>query len=331
MAEPVRWGVLGCAAIAINRVIPGMRMTDTAILTGIASRTLDKAQATAAQLDIPAAYGSYEELLADPEIEAVYIPLPNGYHAEWSIKALRAGKHVLCEKPLTMNAAEARQVQAVRDETGLHCLEAFAYRFNPIVAEAFRIARSGALGDLRFMHTVTVFRLDPLDPANVRLQADIGGGALYDVGCYALNAQRMLAGREPLTAWATMTWSDRFDVDMAGTAMLDFGDGLLGTVQWGFNASFGGPLSVVGDKGRLTSLYGWSPPPGAPSLLLMTAEGTEEIRVGRRNDYMGEVEDLSLAIRGVRPPTYAWEPLDANMRVIDACYASFKSGRAERV
>ena len=331
MTEPVRWGVMGCAAIAINRVIPGMRMTDTAVLTAIASRSLDKAQATAAQLDVPAAYGSYEELLADPEIEAVYIPLPNGLHAEWSIQALRAGKHVLCEKPLTMDAAEAREVQAVRDETGLYMLEAFAYRFNPVVAEAFRIARSGALGKLSFLHTVTTFKLDPLDPANVRLQADIGGGALYDVGCYAINAQRMLAGREPLTAWAHMNWSERFDVDLSGTAMLDFGAGLLGTVQWGFNASFGGPLSVVGDKGRLASLSGWHAPKGAPALLLITAEGTQEIYVEPANDYMGEVEDLSLAIRGVRPPAYAWEPLDANMRVIDACYASFKSGRAENV
>jgi predicted dehydrogenase len=181
------------------------------------------------------------------------------------------------------------------------------------------------------MHTVTTFTLDPLDPANVRLQAGIGGGALYDVGCYAINAQRMLAGREPLTAQANMTWSERFDVDMAGTAMLDFGQGLLGTVQWGFNASYGGPISVVGDKGRLAGTYGWNPPEGAPAMLLMTAEGTKEIHVERANDYMGEVHDLSLAIRGVRPPTYEWEPLDANMRVLDACYASFKSGRAEKV
>jgi predicted dehydrogenase len=165
----------------------------------------------------------------------------------------------------------------------------------------------------------------------VRLQADIGGGALYDVGCYALNAQRMLSGREPLTAWANMNWSERFDVDLSGTAMLDFGDGLLGTVQWGFNVSFGGPLSVVGDKGRLTSLTGWHPPEGAPALLLMTAEGTKEIYVEPDNDYKGEVEDLSLAIRGVRPPRYEWEPLDANMRVIDACYASFQSGKPEKV
>ena len=331
MTKPVRWGVLGCAAIAINRVIPGMRQAEGAVLAAVASRTLDKAQEVAAQFGAPKAYGSYEDLLADPEIEVVYIPLPNGLHADWSIRALRAGKHVLCEKPLTLNAAEAREVQAVRDETGLYCLEAFAYRFNPLVVEAFRIARSGVLGELRFMHTVSTFQMDTLDPANVRLRADIGGGALYDMGCYAINAQRMLAGREPLSAWATMAWSERFDVDMAGTAMLDFGGGLLGTIQWGFNASYGGPFSVVGDKGRLTGTYGWNPPPGGPAMLLMTAEGTEEIRVERANDYTGEVQDLSLAIRGVRPPTYAWEPLEANMRVLDACYASFRSGKAEKV
>jgi xylose dehydrogenase (NAD/NADP) len=344
MTKPVRWGVLGCAAIAINRVIPGMRKAEGATLAAVASRTLGKAQEVAARFGAvsdpgaPKAYGSYEDLLADPEIEAVYIPLPNGLHAEWSIRALRAGKHVLCEKPLTLNAAEAREVQAVRDQTGLYCLEAFAYRFNPVVAEAFRIARSGVLGELRFMHTVSTFKMDTLDPANVRLRADIGGGALYDMGCYAINAQRMLAargeplaGREPLTAWATMAWSERFDVDMAGTAMLDFGDGLLGTIQWGFNASYGGPFSVVGDKGRLTGTYGWNPPPGDPAMLLMVGSETQEITVERANDYTGEVQDLSLAIRGVRPPTYEWEPLDANMRVLDACYASFRSGKAEQV
>ncbi len=332
MTEPVRWGVLGCAAIAVNRVIPGMADARLTTLTAVASRSLDKALGVAEQTGAAKAYGSYEALLADPEIEAVYIPLPNGLHAEWSIKALRAGKHVLCEKPLTMNAIEAREVQAVRDETGLFCLEAFAYRFNPAVAKAFDIARSGVLGDLRFMHTVSTFLMGTPDPENVRLRADIGGGALYDMGCYALNAQRMMAGREPLTAWATMMWSERFDVDMAGTAMLDFGDGLLGTVQWGFNAPYGGPFSVVGEKGRLTGPYGWGAPQGEPAMLLQRTGGdTEEIFVERRNDYTGEVQDLSEAIRGEHAPRYAWEPLDANMRVIDACYRSHRTGQAEQV
>lgn len=329
--QAVRWGVIGCAAIAVNRVMGAMPDAKLTQLVAVASRSLDRAREVAAQFDLPKAYGSYDELLADPEIEAVYIPLPNGLHAEWSIKALRAGKHVLCEKPLAMDAEEARQIQAVRDETGLICLEAFAYRFNPVVAEAFQIANSGELGELRFMHTVSTYLMETHDPENVRLQADIGGGALYDMGCYAINAQRMMAGREPLTAWATMQWSERFDVDMAGTAMLDFGDGLLGTVQWGFNAPYGGPFSVVGERGRLTGTYGWGPPVDQPAMILQVDGKHEEIYVKRANDYTGEVEDLSKAIRGLHAPAYAWEPLDANMRVIDACYASYNSGRAEKV
>ncbi len=332
MTEPVRWGVLGCAKIAIERVIPAMPDANVTTLAAVASRSLEKAQGVAAQFDVPKAYGSYEELLADPEIEAVYIPLPNGLHAEWSIKALRAGKHVLCEKPLTMDATEARKVQAARDETGLYCLEAFAYRFNPVVAKAFEIAQSGVLGDLRFMHTVSTFLMaPPYDPANVRLRADIGGGALYDMGCYAINAQRMLAGREPRSAWATMTWSERFDVDMSGTAILDFSDDLRGTIQWGFNAPYGGPFSVVGEAGRLTGTYGWGPPAGEPAMVLEVDGQVEEIVVEPANDYTGEVEDLSEGVRGIAEPAYAWEPLEANMRVLDACYRSHRTGEVEGV
>jgi predicted dehydrogenase len=300
-------------------------------LTAVSSRTLAKAQDAAARFDIPKAYGSYDDLLADPDIEVVYIPLPNGFHAEWSIKAMQAGKHVLCEKPLTMNAKEARQVQAVRDETGLFCLEAFASRFNPAFVKAVEISQSGVLGALRFMHTISTYYMHPQDPSNVRLKANIGGGALYDMGCYAINAQRMLAGREPQSAWATMEWSERFDVDMAGTAMLDFGSGLLGTIQWGFNAPHGGPLSVLGVEGKLTGPYGWGALEGKPALLLTIKGKTEEIHTGQANGYVGEFQDMSEAIRGLHKPVYEWEPLDANMRVIDACYKSHKSGNAENV
>ena len=331
MNNSVNWGVLGCASIAINRVIPGMANARLTTLGAVASRTLSKAEAVAAQFDVPKAYGSYDALLADPEIEAVYIPLPNGFHAEWSIKAMRAGKHVLCEKPLAMDAAEAREIQAVRDETGMFCIEAFAYRFNPVVARAFEIARSGVLGELRFLHTVSNYLMaEPYDPANVRLRAKIGGGALYDMGCYAVNAQRMLAGREPLMVSAMMQWSAEFDVDMAGTAMLDFGGGLRGTIQWGFTAP-SGPFSVIGERGRLTGTYGWGPPEGKPAMVLMTGGKTEEIFVGRANDHTGVVQDVSEAVRGVHEPVYAWEPLDVNMRVIDACYRSYHTGVAQQV
>jgi len=332
MVDKVRWGVMGCASIADWGVLPGLRMCDLATLTAVASRSLPKAEAFGAKQGAQKAYGSYEELLADPENEVVYIPLPNGIHAEWSIKAMQAGKDVLCEKPIAMNAAEARQIEAVRQETGRLCIEAFAYRFNPVVAKAIEVAGSGVLGDLRFITTSTSFFMAEPDASNVRLMAGFGGGALYDVGCYAINAQRMLAGREPLTAWADMTWSDEFDVDVNGTAMLDFGDGLRGTFSWGFETSYGSPPSVSGTEGALVMPFGWGSPDDRPQLLLHTGDKVEEIHVDMVLDYYGEVQDMSEALRGMaNRPRYVDEPLESNMRVIDACYKSFASGKPETV
>jgi predicted dehydrogenase len=322
---------MGGARVARRRVIPAIQQVEQAALAAVASRDLDKARQLAAQFGAPAAYGSYQALLDDPQVEVVYIPLPNHLHAEWSIRALRANKHVLCEKPLTMDAAEARRVQAARDETGLYCLEAFAYRFNPVVAKAFEIARSGVLGEPRHIHTAMSFLMDPIDPDNLRMKPEMGGGALYDVGCYAINAQRMLAGREPLTAWATMEWSEPYGVDMSGTATLDFGSGLRGTVHWGYDAAYGAPLVMVGTAARLTAPHGWRPPAGQPALWVDVGDETTAIHVERVDDYVGEVRDLCLAVRGEREALYAWEPLDATMRVLDACFASDKSGRAEPV
>ncbi len=330
-AEPVRWGVLGTAAIAVNRLIPAMFKAELTQPVAIASRTLTKAERVAEQFELPKAYGSYDELLADPEIEVVYIPLPNGLHAEWSIKALRAGKHVLCEKPITVNAEEAAEIEVVRRETGLYLQEAYASRFNPVQAKAVEIAQSGVLGELRFMHTVSTFQMGEPDPTDVRLQADIGGGALYDMGCYAIDAQRMMAGRIPRTAWATMAWSQRFDVDIAGAAMLDYDGDLRGTIQWGFNAPWGGPFSVIGEKGRLTGPYGWGAPADEPAMLLHLGGETEKLRVESADGHMLEVQDLSEAVRDLHAPRFVDESLVADMRVIDACYASRKRGRAVKV
>ena len=238
MSDPVRWGILGCARIAVNQLIPGMLQTDKAVLWGVASRTLSKAEGVAAQFGARKSYGSYEDMLKDPEIEAVYIPLPNGLHKPWSIAAVQAGKHVLCEKPIALDAREAREMQAATKQAGRMLLEAFAYRFNTVVLKAMEITRSGALGDLKMVQSSQVFRLK-LDPQDVRLQADIGGGALYDVGCYAINIQRMVVGREPRAAWARFTWSDQFNVDISGAGVLDFGDDCWGTFDMGFNAPGG--------------------------------------------------------------------------------------------
>ncbi len=326
MNEPVRWGVIGCARIAINHVIPAILQTRSATLWGIASRTLSKAEQVARDFGAKRAYGSYEALLADPEIEAVYIPLPNHLHKPWSIAALRAGKHVLCEKPIALNAQEARDIQAVARETGRFMLEAFAYRFSPIVQKAIEVVRAGAIGELRMLHSSLTFVLAD-DPTNVRLQAGIGGGALYDVGCYAINVQRMLAGREPRAAWAKLAWSDQYGVDMSGVGVLDFGDNLMGTFDTSFNAPGGSYFRAVGTQGTLVAPQGFNVREQGVGLTITAQGKTDSLVFAPANGYMLEVQDLSEAIRGQHMPLFAWEPLDATMRVIDACYASDKTGQ----
>ncbi len=328
--EPVRWGVMGCARIAINQLIPAMIQAEGAVVQAVASRTLSKAQDTAKQFGIARAYGSYEELLADPDLEAIYIPLPNHLHKPWSIAAVRAGKHVLCEKPVALNAQEAREMQAAREETGLYLLEAFAPRFGPVIQTARDIIASGRLGELRTIYTTLTFAITP-DPSNVRLQAGIGGGALYDVGCYALNHQLMLAGRHPRKAWATLEWSPRFRVDMSGAGVLDYGEGLYGTFDMGFTAHGGSFLRVVGSEGRLESPHGTGSRDREDPLIVTVGNTTEEIVLPPANTYVLEVQDMCEAIRGLHPPKFGDEPLDATMRMLDACYASDKSGQAEPV
>ena len=188
--KPIRWGVLGCASIARRMVIPAILEAQDAELVAIASRSLDRAQTIAGQFGAPAAYGSYEELLADPHVQAVYIPLPNNLHQPWSIAALRAGKHVLCEKPIALNAGQAREMQIVAETEGRLLIEALMYRFTPMMRKAMQLIRNGALGEVRAIHSVfSVMMRD--DPGNFRLQAALGGGAMYDLGCYCINVQRI--------------------------------------------------------------------------------------------------------------------------------------------
>ena len=329
--KTLRIGVIGTGGIARNRHIPGYQRLDDVEIVALCDIAPGLAAKVGAEIGVEKTFTDAREMFAKVEMDAVSVCTPNIAHKEMTLLALDAGCHVLCEKPIAMDAAQARQIQAVREETGRVTIEAFAYRFNPVIERVFQIARSGVLGKLCFIHSCVTFRLDPLDPANVRLMASIGGGALYDVGCYAINVQRMVAGREPVSAWATMNWSEPFDVDLSGSAMLDFGEGLRGTLTWGFETGHGEPLSISGTEGRLVAPLGWNPPKGRPALLLEADGGIQEIEIAHVDDYMGEVQDLSEATRGLREPVYAWEPLDANMRVIDACYRSHRTRREESI
>src|SRR4030088_131136 len=195
MKKKVEWGVLGVANIATKKVIPAMQRGEWSEVTAIASRDLDKARQAAKELGIPKAYGSYEELLADPDIEAIYNPLPNHLHVPWSIKAAEAGKHVLCEKPISLTVAEAKALLAVRDRTGVKIGEAFMVKTHPQWLRTREIIRSGGIGDLRAI--AGVFSYFNRDPNNVRHKVEWGGGGLMDIGCYPITMSRFIFGEEP--------------------------------------------------------------------------------------------------------------------------------------
>jgi predicted dehydrogenase len=219
----VRWGVLSTAAIGVKKVIPGMQKCKHAHVTGIASRELGKAREAADALGISSAYGSYEELLADPEIDAIYNPLPNQMHVPWTIKAAEAGKHVLCEKPIGMSSAEARQLLAVRDRTGVKMGEAFMIRSFPQWLRLRELLDQGVIGELRSVSGF--FSYFNVDPENIRNQVVSGGGALMDIGCYMIHASRYAFGEEPLRAVGLIDRDPVFKTDRLSSAILDFRGG----------------------------------------------------------------------------------------------------------
>ena len=190
LTRKLRWGVIGSASIAVHSVIPGIKASETGELTAIASRGIERAEETAAKLGIPKAYGSYEEILADPDIDAIYVPLPNHLHMEWSIRAMEAGKHVLCEKPIAMNAEEAQRMADAAAKNGVHLAEAFMYRHPPALRRDPAMVASGEIGDIRGIHGTFTFN-NAGDAKNVRYRKEWGGGSLYDVGCYPISAARL--------------------------------------------------------------------------------------------------------------------------------------------
>jgi len=322
----VNWGVLGCANIAKQRLIPGLLAAEHARLRAVASRSRQKAEAFQNKFGADRSYASYDALLADPAVSVVYVPLPNQLHMEWTIRALQAGKHVLCEKPIGLNATEAREMQAVAKETGQVVVEALMYRYAAAVQRAFEIVREGAIGRLTSIHSAFSFMIAD-DPTNVRLSPETGGGALYDVGCYCVDVIRMLAGRQPTAATCECQWSDTYGVDMAASGILAFADGLSATFSAGFRAPGGTFFRAEGTEGTLVCPEDFLGRRQDTTLVLRTHGSKQVLPIAQRDPYMLQVEDLSLVALGTKAPCFGHEPLDGNMQVVDACYASARSGR----
>jgi predicted dehydrogenase len=313
LAPPVAWGVLGVAGIAVHKVIPAMQGTGNTPVIAIASRTAGKAEEAAADLGIERPYGSYEELLADRDVEAVYIPLPNHLHAEWTEKAAAAGKHVLCEKPLAMSSAQARDMIDACGRAGVKLMEAFMYRHHPMWVEARRLVESGAIGDLLAVQSFFSYR--NIDPGNIRNIADYGGGALMDIGCYPVNVSRLLFGSEPSEVKAVIRRDPDFGTDVLTSAVLDF-DGRQATFTCSTQVEDEQSVQIVGTAGRIEIEIPFNIPPDRPTRFLHFAgghppadPGVEVHEFAIADQYGIQAELFSRAIRGDLPvPT---DPADA--------------------
>jgi predicted dehydrogenase len=328
----VKWGVLGVANIGIERVLPAMQRADLCEVVALASRELSKGRAAATTLGIPRVYGSYEELLADPAIEAIYNPLPNELHLPWTVKAMEAGKHVLCEKPIALNAEEARELIAVRDRTGKLVAEAFMVRFHPQWRRVRELVQSGAIGPARAIQTLFAYRL--MDPANVRNRPP-GGGGLYDIGCYAILTARYILGAEPTKAMATLDFDPNFGTDRLVSGIVEFPGGRHLTFSAATQLSLYQRVTIVGEGGRIDIPIPFNAPIDRPNQIVIDA-GVDLLGGGARveefpicDQYGLQGDAFSRAVRGEAPLEFPIEDAILNMRAIDALFRSAKSGRWE--
>jgi predicted dehydrogenase len=330
---PVRWGVLGTAKIALEKVIPATQKSALAQVVAIASRDIAKARAAANRLGIPRAYGSYQELIDDPEIEAIYNPLPNHLHVPWSIRAAEQGKHVLCEKPIALTAREARELLEVRDRTGVQIGEAFMVRTHPQWFKVKEIVASGKIGELRLI--AGHFSYYRRDPDDIRSRVDWGGGALMDVGCYPITLSRWLFGAEPTEVIGLIERDPDMKVDRLTSGLLRFERGQA-TFSCATQLVSYQTMQIFGTTGRIGVRIPFSAPPYDEYQVFVddgsdwAGSGIETIAFPPVNPYTLQADRFSEVIRGVGSAPVSLEDAIGNMVVIDALFRSAESREWER-
>ncbi|MGI9622555.1 MAG: Gfo/Idh/MocA family protein [Acidimicrobiales bacterium] len=322
MTSPIRWGIISTAAIAENHVVPALHAAAGHEVVAVGSRDADRASQWARNNGIPKAYGSYEELLNDDEVEAVYNPLPNHLHVDWSIAALRAGKHVLCEKPLGCDQTDAQRLVDVDDaHPELVTMEAFMYRFHPQWIAVQEMVGSGRIGELKTIQTWFSYFND--DPANVRHNPDWGGGALLDIGCYPISQARWLFGREPERVVATIENDPAFGTDRLTSGMLDFGSGQSATFTVATQLEPFQRTQVVGTNGRIEIDIPVNSPRDTPTIVTVTTGGNREaMEFGPVDQYGCQADAFGAAVRGDKVAPTPLSDAIANMAVIDALFQS---------
>jgi predicted dehydrogenase len=322
--EKVRWGIISTANIGTARVLPGMLQSEMCDIVAMSSRDLSKAREATDSLGIPKAYGSYEELLADPDIDAIYNPLPNHLHVDWSIKALQAGKHVLCEKPIGLDTKDAKRLlNAAADYPHLKVMEAFMYRFHPQWIRAKELVRDGSIGELKTIHSF--FSYFNNDQDNIRNMANIGGGGLMDIGCYCISLARFLFGKLPERVMGIVERDPEFKTDRMTSGILDFGSG-TSTFTCSTQLTPYQRVQIIGTTGRVEIEIPFNAPPDAETRLwIHSNEGIEETCFPICNQFELQGEAFSKAILENTPtPTPLADAIE-NMAVIDAIFSSAES------
>ena len=317
-----RWGIIGTAKIARSAMIPALKDSAMAEVVAVASRDSSRARNFADELGIAQAYGSYQTMLDEAEIDAVYIPLPNHLHKVWTIRAAEAGKHILCEKPLALNPDECREMIAAAKKNGIVLMESFMYRYHPRIKAAREMVQSGAIGSVKTIQSALTFYLE--NQQDFRLFPEMGGGALMDVGCYCINISRLIAEKEPVTVHARAVWT-KTGVDEQLVAILDFGDGLIAHFDCAFNMEQRQHCVISGTKGYLSLPRPFNPGKAETQLFEEKGLGNSKVHIfAGVNDYRLIAEDFMQSISsGV--PAFPIEDSVANMQVMQALVTSAKN------
>jgi predicted dehydrogenase len=334
MNDKVSWGVLSTAKIGLDRVIGPMQQAPNVSINAIASRDAQKARAAAKQFGIARTYSSYDELLADPAIEAVYIPLPNNMHVEWAERAAAAGKHVLLEKPAGMSATEAERLIAAREHSGKLIIEAFMVRYTPQWRKTREIITSGRIGQVHAVQCHVTYR--NMDPQNIRNRPEVGGGGIMDIGCYAVLFARLAFGAEPRSAVSLIDRDPAMGTDRHSSVMLDFPEGQA-TLFVSTQLARAQRVRIFGTEGSIEIEVPVNAPDDRPTRITVDdgrdvlGTGAETIEFAPANQYTLQGEAVSRMIREGAAPEMTLEDSIANMRVIDAVFRSEKSGAWENV
>lgn len=322
MERKLRWGILGCAGIAKRAFIPGVQQSASGIVAAIASRNASTARETAERFGIPRYYGSYEALLRDDALDAVYIPLPNHLHKEWTIRAAEAGKHVLCEKPIALSAEEATEMAAVCEQAGVNLAEAFMYRHQPRYRRLKEIVNSGEIGTVRGIRGTFTLHVAAIGD-NVRFHKHMGGGALYDIGVYPISAARHILEAEPIAATVQAWFSPEHDgVDMMASGLLEFPGSVALTFDCGMWAAPRRTLEILGTDGRIEVPVAFGTDPGTNFFVIIGEERRREETFPPVNQFTLQADDFAEAVFANAAPRFGPQDAVNNMRAVDACQRS---------